>query len=80
MVIAYNDEVLVGDAIRSALDQGPVVAEVIAVNDASSDGTAKVLDELAALHPRVRVVHRTENSGGCGSPATTASRRPPRRT
>ncbi|MFD9034976.1 glycosyltransferase family 2 protein [Streptomyces sp. NPDC059567] len=68
VVIAYNDEALVGDAIRSALDQGPVVAEVVAVDDASSDGTAKVLDELAALHPRVRVVHRTENSGGCGSP------------
>ncbi|WP_137989331.1 glycosyltransferase family 2 protein [Streptomyces vilmorinianum] len=68
VVIAYNDEELVGDAIRSALGQGPVVAEVVAVNDASSDGTAKVLDELAALHPRVRVVHRTENSGGCGTP------------
>lgn len=68
VVIAYNDEALVGDAIRSALDQGPVVAEVVAVNDASSDGTAKVLDELAALEPRVRVVHRTENSGGCGTP------------
>ncbi|MFD7325708.1 glycosyltransferase family 2 protein [Streptomyces sp. NPDC059875] len=68
VVIAYNDEALVGDAIRSALDQGPVVAEVVAVNDASSDGTARVLDELAALHPRVRVVHRTENSGGCGTP------------
>ncbi|MFF8604702.1 glycosyltransferase family 2 protein [Streptomyces sp. NPDC015346] len=68
VVIAYNDEVLVGDAIRSALDQGPVVAEVIAVNDASGDGTARVLDELARQHPRLRIVHRTENSGGCGTP------------
>ncbi|MFG3040347.1 glycosyltransferase family 2 protein [Streptomyces sp. NPDC048330] len=68
VVIAYNDEALVGEAIRSALDQGPVVAEVVAVDDRSSDGTARVLDELAARHPRVRVVHRTENSGGCGTP------------
>ncbi|WP_261992948.1 glycosyltransferase family 2 protein [Streptomyces sp. adm13(2018)] len=68
VVIAHNDEALVGDAIRSVLDQGPVVAEVVAVDDGSSDGTARVLDELAALHPRLRVVHRTVNSGGCGTP------------
>ncbi|MCX4980875.1 glycosyltransferase family 2 protein [Streptomyces sp. NBC_00572] len=68
MVIAHNDEALVGDAIRSVLEQGPVVAEVVAVDDGSSDGTARVLDELAALHPRLRVVHRSVNSGGCGTP------------
>ncbi|MEV0410862.1 glycosyltransferase family 2 protein [Streptomyces sp. NPDC050448] len=68
VVIAYNDAVLVGEAVASALAQGPVVAEVIAVNDASADGTARVLDELAAVHPRLKVVHRTENSGGCGTP------------
>ncbi|MFD9412715.1 glycosyltransferase family 2 protein [Streptomyces sp. NPDC059989] len=68
VVIAYNDAGLVGEAVTSALAQGPVVAEVIAVNDASSDGTAQVLDELAAVHPRLKVVHRTENSGGCGTP------------
>ncbi len=68
VVIAYNDAGLVGEAVSSALAQGPVVGEVIAVNDASSDGTARVLDELAAVHPRLKVVHRTENSGGCGTP------------
>ncbi|MFJ7955128.1 glycosyltransferase family 2 protein [Streptomyces sp. NPDC096319] len=68
VVIAYNDEGLVGEAIRSALDQGPVVAEVVAVDDCSSDGTAAVLDELATRHPRLKVVRRTENSGGCGTP------------
>ncbi|MGW5850175.1 glycosyltransferase family 2 protein [Streptomyces sp. NPDC055254] len=68
VVIAYNDAGLVGEAVSSALAQGPVVAEVIAVNDASSDGTAKVLDELADVHPRLKVIHREENSGGCGTP------------
>ncbi|MFF4320009.1 glycosyltransferase [Streptomyces sp. NPDC001568] len=68
VVIAYNDAGLVGEAVSSALAQGPVVAEVIAVDDASSDGTGRVLDELAAVHPRLRVVHRTRNSGGCGTP------------
>ncbi|MFZ3470143.1 glycosyltransferase family 2 protein [Streptomyces sp. 4.24] len=68
VVIAYNDARLVGEAVSSALAQGPVVAEVIAVDDASADGTAQVLDELAARHPRLKVVRRTENSGGCGTP------------
>ncbi|MFD9459158.1 glycosyltransferase family 2 protein [Streptomyces sp. NPDC059985] len=68
VVIAYNDAGLVGEAVASALAQGPVVAEVIAVDDASSDGTGRVLDGLAAAHPRLKVVHRTENSGGCGTP------------
>ncbi|UQX01142.1 glycosyltransferase family 2 protein [Streptomyces sp. RerS4] len=68
VVIAYNDAGLVGEAVASALAQGPVVAEVIAVDDASSDGTAGVLDALAAAHPRVKVVHRASNSGGCGTP------------
>lgn len=68
VVIAYNDAGLVGEAVSSALAQGPVVAEVIAVNDASSDGTGPVLDGLAARNPRLKVVHRAENSGGCGTP------------
>ncbi|WP_260610082.1 glycosyltransferase family 2 protein [Streptomyces sp. WAC06614] len=68
VVIAYNDAGLVGEAVASALAQGPAVSEVIAVDDKSADGTAAVLDELAAAHPRLKVVHRTENSGGCGTP------------
>lgn len=68
VVIAYNDAGLVGEAVSSALAQGPVVAEVIAVDDASSDATARVLDELSAAHPRLKVIHRTQNSGGCGTP------------
>ncbi|MCX5198180.1 glycosyltransferase [Streptomyces sp. NBC_00249] len=68
VVIAYNDAGLVGEAVSSALAQGPVVAEVIAVDDASSDGTPEVLEALAAAHPRVKVLRRTENSGGCGTP------------
>ncbi|QES50192.1 glycosyltransferase family 2 protein [Streptomyces venezuelae] len=68
VVIAYNDAGLVGEAVRSALAQGPAVGEVIAVNDASADRTAEVLDGLAAAHPLLKVIHRTENSGGCGTP------------
>ncbi|MFD9825602.1 glycosyltransferase family 2 protein [Streptomyces violascens] len=68
IVIAFNDAQLVGEAVRSALSQGPAVAEVVAVDDCSSDGTAAVLDQLATTEPRLRVVRRTKNSGGCGTP------------
>ncbi|MET9297055.1 glycosyltransferase family 2 protein [Streptomyces sp. NPDC003077] len=69
VVIAYNDAVHVGEAVRSALAQGDAVGEVIAVDDASTDTTGRVLDELAARHgPRLRIVHRESNSGGCGTP------------
>ncbi|MEU5049807.1 glycosyltransferase family 2 protein [Streptomyces sp. NPDC021096] len=68
VVIGYDDAAHIGHAVRSALEQGPVVAEVIAVNDASTDRTGTVLDRLAEREPRLRVIHRTVNSGGCGTP------------
>ncbi|WP_246102711.1 glycosyltransferase family 2 protein [Streptomyces piniterrae] len=71
VVIAFNDAVHVSEAVRSALAQGTpggVVTEVVAVNDASTDGTGAALDALARTEPRLRVIHRAENSGGCGTP------------
>ncbi|OIJ86982.1 glycosyltransferase family 2 protein [Streptomyces colonosanans] len=68
VVIGYDDATHVTDAVRSALAQGGVVHEVIAVDDCSTDGSAELLDALAAEDPRVTVVRRTVNSGGCGTP------------
>ncbi|PBC98567.1 glycosyltransferase involved in cell wall bisynthesis [Streptomyces sp. Ag82_O1-15] len=68
VVIGYNDADHVTDAVRSALAQGPAVREVLAVDDRSTDGSADLLDRLAADEPRVKVIRRSENSGGCGSP------------
>ncbi|MYW21230.1 glycosyltransferase [Streptomyces sp. SID2955] len=71
VVIGYNDRAHVADAVRSALAQGPAVAEVIAVDDCSTDGSDELLARLAAGEPRLRVVRRDVNSGGCGSPRNT---------
>ncbi|NEB82197.1 glycosyltransferase family 2 protein, partial [Streptomyces sp. SID14478] len=68
IVIGYDDAAHVGDAVRSALAQGPAVHEVIAVDDCSTDGSGALLDALAAREPRLTVVHRATNSGGCGTP------------
>jgi len=78
VVIGYDDAAHVTAAVRSALAQGAAVHEVIAVDDCSTDGSAGLLDGLAADEPRLKVIHRPVNSGGCGSPrndgidATTA--------
>ncbi|MGV9246585.1 glycosyltransferase family 2 protein [Streptomyces sp. NPDC003710] len=68
VVIGYDDATHVTDAVRSALAQGGIVREVIAVDDCSTDGSPALLDALAAEDPRVKVVRRTTNSGGCGTP------------
>ncbi len=68
IVIGYDDAGHVTDAVRSALGQGAAVTEVIAVDDCSTDGSGALLDDLAAGEPRLRVVHRATNSGGCGTP------------
>lgn len=80
VVIGYDDAAHVTDAVRSALAQGPAVREVIAVDDCSADGSADLLDRLALDEPRLRVLRRKVNSGGCGSPATTGSTPPRPRT
>ncbi|MDX2602151.1 glycosyltransferase family 2 protein [Streptomyces caniscabiei] len=71
VVIGYDDAAHVADAVRSALAQGPAVREVIAVDDCSTDGSAELLERLAEDEPRLRVVRRTANSGGCGTPRNT---------
>ncbi|MFF4982509.1 glycosyltransferase [Streptomyces sp. NPDC001046] len=71
VVIGYDDAAHVTDAVRSALAQGPVVREVVAVDDCSADGSAGLLERLAASEPRLRVIRRRVNSGGCGTPRNT---------
>ncbi|ULR51077.1 glycosyltransferase family 2 protein [Streptomyces deccanensis] len=71
VVIGYDDAAHVADAVRSALAQGPAVHEVIAVDDCSTDGSAELLERLAGDEPRLRVVRRPANSGGCGTPRNT---------
>jgi CDP-glycerol glycerophosphotransferase len=69
IVIVFNDAGRLPAAVRSALDQSHRDVEVVIVNDASTDATASVADALASAEPgRIRVVHRAENSGGCGQP------------
>ncbi|MFC4035460.1 glycosyltransferase [Streptomyces polygonati] len=68
VVITYNDAEHVTAAVASALAQGDAIGEVIVVDDCSTDDTAHVLAPLLADDPRVRLLPRITNSGGCGTP------------
>src|SRR6516162_1688075 len=41
----------------------PVAVDVLVVDDNSPDGTGKLADELAAKHPSIHVLHRSEKNG-----------------
>ena len=41
----------------------PVAVNVLIVDDNSPDGTGKHADELAAKHPQIHVLHRSEKNG-----------------
>jgi len=41
----------------------PVPVDLLVVDDNSPDGTGKIADELAARHPQIHVLHRSEKNG-----------------
>jgi glycosyltransferase involved in cell wall biosynthesis len=69
VVPVYNPGTYIDDCIRSLVDQTlpQDEYEAIFVDDGSTDGTGARLDELAAAHRHVRVLH-IPNSGWPGRP------------
>jgi succinoglycan biosynthesis protein ExoO len=63
IVAAFNVAPYVAAALASALQQTDADIEVIVVDDASSDGTGDIVEEIARRDGRVRLVRRAENSG-----------------
>ena len=62
----YNDEATIASMVNltlTTIDTVGVEGEVVVVNDGSTDGSAKVLDELVSRQPRVRIVTHARNSG-----------------
>lgn len=63
LVPCRNEADQVRETIEWLLKQKYPDFEIIAVDDASTDGTGEILDELARQHPRVRVLHFEVNQG-----------------
>ena len=68
VLIGYNDRSNLPRAVRSVLGQSLRNLELIVVDDASTDGSADLAEELVRDDPRARVVRLPENSGGCSRP------------
>ena len=62
----YNEEAIIGNSIRLMLENLASLTEeweLIVVNDGSKDGSLAIARELAAAHPRLRVVGYPVNRG-----------------
>lgn len=63
VIAAWKAQDYIQDAIESALSQEGVSLEVIVVDDASPDGTLKVVQKLAENDARVKGIKLEENGG-----------------
>jgi dolichol-phosphate mannosyltransferase len=68
VIPAHNEAEVIAPtigAVAATLDSTGRDYEIVVVDDASSDGTAQVVDRLAAQNPRIRC-YRSHYSGGFG--------------
>jgi glycosyltransferase involved in cell wall biosynthesis len=67
---AYNDSGTIASLVITAIQSAAKLTpnhEVIVVNDGSSDGTARILEELARIYPQFRIVTHEVNRGYGGA-------------
>lgn len=63
IIPVYNVEKYVGTALGSALAQTYKDIEILVVDDCGTDGSMKVVEEIVAQNPCVRVLHHERNRG-----------------
>lgn len=63
IVPAFNAEAHLDDTIKQVREQTMGEWELILVDNGSSDGTGRIIDEAAADDPRIRAVHVAVNEG-----------------
>jgi len=66
-LITYNHAHVVEDAVRSLLAQDHSSFELLLSDDCSTDGTYEVLERLAAVDARVRLLRTPHNLGMAGN-------------
>lgn len=62
IVPTYNERENITRLIDAVLYQDPSI-DVLVIDDGSPDGTGQLADEIAAINPRVNVIHRASKMG-----------------
>ncbi|HEY7566523.1 MAG TPA: polyprenol monophosphomannose synthase [Gemmatimonadaceae bacterium] len=62
IVPTYNERENITRLIDAVLYQDPSI-DVLVIDDGSPDGTGQLADEIAAINPRVNVIHRPSKMG-----------------
>jgi glycosyltransferase involved in cell wall biosynthesis len=63
MIPSYNYAQYLVECVNSALDQPGVNVDVVLVENASTDGSVALAEDLASAHPNVRLVRYDDNQG-----------------
>ncbi|MBO4637373.1 MAG: glycosyltransferase [Clostridiales bacterium] len=63
IIPVYNDEPYLKECIGSVTEQSMNDLEIIAVDDGSTDGSWKLLEELSLREPRLRMIRHEKNRG-----------------
>lgn len=58
----YNERLTLREILRR-VQGAPIEKEIIAIDDASTDGSSALLDELAAQYDNLEVIHQPRNQG-----------------
>ncbi len=64
---AYNAELYIQEAIRSALQQTHQNIELLVIDDGSTDGTCRIVEEFAQSDKRVFLYRNEQNAGVAAS-------------
>lgn len=59
----YNHARYLGPALEALLSQSAPLAEIIVVDDASTDDSCALVERLAAGHPQLRLIRQPRNAG-----------------
>ncbi|MBY0458343.1 MAG: glycosyltransferase family 2 protein, partial [Gemmataceae bacterium] len=63
LIPVYNEEKYVGEIITRVLALGPVVKELVIVDDGSKDRTAEVVQARADAEPKIKFYKSPKNGG-----------------
>jgi glycosyltransferase involved in cell wall biosynthesis len=67
IALCYNQADFVAQAVESVMNQSYPNIELIVVNDASTDFSKDVIDELCRVYPQISFIHHEQNLGMCRS-------------